>query len=43
MLDVTRKLVELLDIAPVGDDHFQGESEDLGFPMYLVVRCWARP
>ncbi|MEX0604604.1 MAG: acyl-CoA thioesterase II [Marinobacter sp.] len=32
MLDVTRKLVELLDIAPVGDDHFQGESEDLGFP-----------
>lgn len=32
MLDVTRKLVDLLDIAPVGDDHFQGESEDLGFP-----------
>lgn len=32
MLDVTRKLVELLDIAPVGDDHFQGESENLGFP-----------
>ena len=32
MLEVTRKLVELLDIAPTGDDHFQGESEDLGFP-----------
>lgn len=32
MLDVTRKLVELLDLAPIGDDHFQGESEDLGFP-----------
>lgn len=32
MLDVTRKLVELLDIAPIGDDHFQGESENLGFP-----------
>ncbi|MAA66841.1 MAG: acyl-CoA thioesterase II [Alteromonadaceae bacterium] len=31
MLDVTRKLVELLDLAPIGDDHFQGESEDLGF------------
>lgn len=32
MLDVTRKLVELLSVAPVGDDHFQGNSEDLGFP-----------
>ncbi len=32
MLDVTRKLVELLDLAPLGDDHFQGDSEDLGFP-----------
>lgn len=32
MLDVTRKLVELLDLAPIGDDHFQGESENLGFP-----------
>ncbi|WP_111496951.1 MULTISPECIES: acyl-CoA thioesterase [Marinobacter] len=32
MLDVTRKLVELLDLAPIGDDHFQGDSEDLGFP-----------
>lgn len=32
MLDVTRKLVELLDLAPLGDDHFQGESENLGFP-----------
>lgn len=32
MLDVTRELVELMDLAPVGDDHFQGQSEDLGFP-----------
>lgn len=32
MLEVTRKLVDLLDLAPVGDDHFQGDSEDLGFP-----------
>lgn len=32
MLDVTRRLVELLDLVPIGDDHFQGESEDLGFP-----------
>ncbi|WP_166266603.1 acyl-CoA thioesterase [Marinobacter caseinilyticus] len=32
MLDVTRKLVELLDLVPLGDDHFQGESENLGFP-----------
>lgn len=32
MLDVTRKLVELLDLAPIGDDHFQGDSDDLGFP-----------
>ncbi|MCH8497936.1 MAG: acyl-CoA thioesterase II [Marinobacter sp.] len=32
MLEVTRKLVELLDLSPLGDDHFQGESEDLGFP-----------
>ncbi|MCH8507028.1 MAG: acyl-CoA thioesterase II, partial [Ectothiorhodospiraceae bacterium] len=32
MLDVTKKLVELMDLAPLGDDHFQGQSEDLGFP-----------
>lgn len=32
MLDVTRKLVELLDLSPIGNDHFQGDSEDLGFP-----------
>ncbi len=32
MLEITRKLVELMDLAPMGDDHFQGESEDLGFP-----------
>lgn len=32
MLEVTRKLVELLDLSPTGDDHFQGDSEDLGFP-----------
>ncbi len=32
MLDVTRELVELMDLAPIGDDHFQGRSEDLGFP-----------
>ncbi|MFW5825810.1 MAG: acyl-CoA thioesterase [Marinobacter sp.] len=32
MLDVTRELVELMDLAPTGDDHFQGQSEDLGFP-----------
>ncbi len=32
MVEVTRKLVELLDLAPIGDDHFQGQSEDLGFP-----------
>ena len=32
MRDVTRKLVALLDVAPLGDDHFSAESEDLGFP-----------
>jgi len=32
MLEITRKLVELLDLSPIGDDHFQGDSEDLGFP-----------
>ena len=32
MEEVTRKLVALLDVAPVGDDHFTGESDDLGFP-----------
>ncbi|MGF2734282.1 acyl-CoA thioesterase II [Marinobacter sp. DUT-1] len=32
MLEVTQKLVELLDLSPIGDDHFQGDSEDLGFP-----------
>ncbi len=32
MLEVTKKLVDLLDLAPIGDDHFQGDSEDLGFP-----------
>ena len=23
MRDITRKLVELLDLSPIGDDHFQ--------------------
>lgn len=32
MLEITKKLVELLDLSPIGDDHFQGDSEDLGFP-----------
>lgn len=32
MLDPTRRLVDLLDPVPIGGDHFQGESEDLGFP-----------
>lgn len=32
MLEITRKLVDLLDLSPIGDDHFQGDSEDLGFP-----------
>lgn len=32
MLEITRKLVELLDLSSLGDDHFQGDSEDLGFP-----------
>ncbi|AHI28583.1 acyl-CoA thioesterase [Marinobacter similis] len=32
MLEVTKKLVDLLDLSPIGDDHFQGDSEDLGFP-----------
>ncbi|AOY89725.1 acyl-CoA thioesterase II [Marinobacter salinus] len=32
MLEVTKKLVNLLDLSPIGDDHFQGDSEDLGFP-----------
>ncbi|MBZ2169256.1 acyl-CoA thioesterase II [Marinobacter sp. F4216] len=32
MLEVTKKLLELLDLSPIGDDHFQGDSEDLGFP-----------
>lgn len=32
MEEVTRKLVGLLDVAPLGDDHFTGESDDLGFP-----------
>lgn len=32
MQDPTRKLVALLDVAPLGDDHFTAESEDLGYP-----------
>lgn len=32
MEEVTRKLVELLDLVPVGNDHFSGDSQDLGFP-----------
>ncbi|MAL97424.1 acyl-CoA thioesterase II [Hydrocarboniclastica marina] len=32
MQDVTRELVDLLDLAPVGNDHFSGDSQDLGFP-----------
>jgi len=29
---VTQQLIALLDVAPMGDDHFSGDSEDLGFP-----------
>lgn len=32
MLEITRKLVELLDLSAMGDDYFRGDSEDLGFP-----------
>ena len=32
MLDITRKLVDLLDLTAIGEDNFQGDSEDLGFP-----------
>ena len=32
MLDITRKLVDLLNVSATGVDHFQGDSEDLGFP-----------
>ncbi|MFE8070536.1 acyl-CoA thioesterase II [Marinobacteraceae bacterium S3BR75-40.1] len=32
MEPVTRSLVELMTLTPVGDDHFRGESQDLGFP-----------
>lgn len=32
MQEVTRELVELLDLLPVGNDHFSGNSQDLGFP-----------
>jgi acyl-CoA thioesterase-2 len=32
MLDVTRELVELLELTSLGNDHFQGQSQDLGFP-----------
>jgi acyl-CoA thioesterase-2 len=31
MLEVTKKLVDLLDLSHIGDDYFQGDSEDLGF------------
>ncbi|MCK0163452.1 acyl-CoA thioesterase II [Marinobacter sp. S6332] len=32
MLDVTKKLVELLYLEPAGEDHYRGDSQDLGFP-----------
>ena len=32
MLEITQKLVELLDVTAIREDHFQGDSEDLGFP-----------
>ncbi|MDX1588674.1 MAG: acyl-CoA thioesterase II [Oleiphilaceae bacterium] len=32
METVTKNLIALLDVAPLGDDHFKGDSEDLGFP-----------
>lgn len=32
MLDITRRLVDLLNVGAIGEDHFQGDSEDLGFP-----------
>lgn len=32
MLDATRELVELLALKSLGNDHFHGQSQDLGFP-----------
>lgn len=32
MLEVTEKLIELLDLSSVGNDVYRGDSEDLGFP-----------
>ncbi|MBS3805787.1 MAG: acyl-CoA thioesterase II [Oleiphilaceae bacterium] len=32
MLEATRELVELLALNSLGNDHFQGQSQDLGFP-----------
>lgn len=32
MLEITKKLVELLYLSPVGEDHYRGDSQDLGFP-----------
>lgn len=32
MLEVTEKLIELLDLSSIGNDVYRGDSEDLGFP-----------
>ncbi|WP_100637978.1 acyl-CoA thioesterase II [Marinobacter salexigens] len=32
MLEITKKLVELLYLAPISDNHYRGDSQDLGFP-----------
>lgn len=32
MLEITKKLVELLYLTPTGGDHYRGDSQDLGFP-----------
>ena len=42
MLEITKKLVELLYLTPAGEDHYRGDSQDLGFPhVFGGTGSWA--
>ena len=41
--DALERLVDLLQVKPVGADLFRGHSESIGTPAVFGGRCWGRP
>ena len=40
--DALERLVDLLQVKPIGSDLFRGHSESIGTPAAIGGRCWGR-